>query len=125
LLFFKVGNFNMRFNYRTKLQKLSLSLIALFIITLLFLFYQKYMLSIIPIILVIVLCIVWCRELEEELIIYRLKRGAGKGAYNSLINEFAKKGEAALSRLSKKGIVDIIEDSVEIKNINHNSSFMR
>ncbi len=113
----------MHINFKTKLQKISLALFILFLISIFFLIYQKYIGFIVAVLMLIAFSRAWYLELGEELIIYSLKRDGGQKDYNSIVSQFDKNGAAVLTRLTKKKVVDIDANIVKLCDINRPCSF--
>jgi hypothetical protein len=99
-------------NYKTQLQRLSLSLILLSILIIAFLLSGQYIALSVSIIAVMAVGRIWYRILGEDLIIYTLKRNSGSMHYEAILKQYPKNGRSTLHRLVQKGIVTIEGDCV-------------
>lgn len=96
-----------KINSRTTLQKLSFTMIFLFLFFVLLLVFKQYIYSVVTLVSLIIVGIFWFRNLGEELIVYRLKQNGGKIKLQTLSEEFVKSYEKSLFNLKAKGIVQI------------------
>ena len=96
-----------KINFRTTLQKLSITIILLFIFSVLLLVFRQYLYSATAFGSFIIVCVFWFRKLGEELIVYRLKQNGGKIKLQTLSEEFVKSYEKSLANLKAKGIVQV------------------
>ncbi len=110
---------------KTRVQKLAFLLILLTFLFCVLLFYQKYILSLVVFLSFIFIFRIWYLEIVEELIIYSLKKAQGEKDLDSIIDEYEKKGELALLRLSKKQIIEVDNRIVRLKDLNSDGRFTR
>ena len=91
---------------KTKIQKVSFSIIVITILFFVLLADKQFTTSIFLAVIDIILIIIWYRMLGEELFIYQLKANRNSTHFKRLFGDLPeKKGWTVINRLVKKGIV--------------------
>ncbi len=110
---------------KTRVQKLTFLIIPLAISFLVLLFFQRYVLSIVVFLLLIILSRIWYLEIVEELIIYALKKAGGEKNIDSILDEYNKKGKSAINRLTNKRVIKVENKIVKLIDVNRPCPFTR
>lgn len=109
---------------KTALQRLSFSVIILFLITVALFIFHQYVIGLIAVLIIIILLLFWYRFLGEEICIYQLKQNSGKLKYEYLIDVLSrKKADKVIRRLQDKRIIEMNEDIISLLNLNQLSTF--
>ena len=95
------------------LRILSIVIAALFVLFLYLLFTQEYLLSVLSGAAVTILSFFWNRYLKEELVIYfSMIRGY---SHEKILASFGKGMRSAITRLERKGIIEIADNRIRLK----------
>jgi hypothetical protein len=93
----------MRIILKTRIQKVSISIILLVLITIALFLYDQKLVGTISLIMILALSIYFYQLVPEELIIYFLKKNSGRMEREKLIAELSARAEKAIERMAKKG----------------------
>ena len=108
---------------KTKIQRTAAILLLLSIATVLLFLYHQYKIGIVGIIIIFILAVQFKRLLPEELILYSLKKNAGRMTKQEITDQISQTAERTMKRMMQKGIIKTEGEYIVLSDLNLLSAF--